>query len=75
MKHQNRILPGLLALAFLLGSYKGYLALWKDNRAEPYQIFPCPVDSLTETDRAALEQGIIARSEIELNQLLVDYLS
>lgn len=75
MKHRDKLISAILALAFLLGSYKGYLALWKEGRAEPYQIFPCPVDSLAEADRAALEQGIRARSEIELNQLLEDFMS
>ena len=63
------------ALAFLLGSYKGYLALWKDGKSDPCQIFPCPVDSLPEADRIALEEGILARSRIELDQILEDYLS
>ena len=59
----------------MLSSFKGYLALWKDNAPEPCQIFPCPVDSLPEEDQTALENGIYARSDIELESLLEDYLS
>ena len=71
----RRYLAAAAALAFLLGSCKGYLALWKDGSADPFQIFPCPVDSLPEADRLALEAGIPARSRIELEQILEDYLS
>lgn len=65
----------VIALGFLLGSFKGYLALWEEDKAEPVQIFPCPVDSLPEADQTALEEGIHARSRIELDQFLEDYLS
>lgn len=75
MKQHPTCLAAILLFGFVLGTFKGYVALWKDGRSEPFQIFPCPVDSLSEPDREALEQGIYARSEIELNQLLEDYLS
>ena len=75
MKQYHTFITAILLFGFVLGTFKGYVALWKDGRDEPFQIFPCPVDSLTETDREALEQGVYARSEIELNQLLEDYLS
>lgn len=65
----------LLSGMFLLGSHKGYLALWKEDRPEPFQIFPVKVESLPEADRLALEEGIRARSEIELSSLLEDFLS
>lgn len=71
---QHRLCIFLLA-AFLLGSHKGYLALWKDGRPEPFQIFPIPVDSLPEKDRQALAIGIPARSDLELAGLLEDFLS
>ena len=60
---------------YLLGSHKGYLALWKDDRPEPFQIYPVKVSALPEEDRLALEKGIAARSEIELSSLLEDFLS
>ena len=65
----------ILAIGFLLGTCRGYLALWKDEAPDPVQIFPIPVDSLPEADRSTLEEGIRARSEIELNELLEAYLS
>ena len=64
-----------LTLVYLLGSFKGYLALWKEDSPEPFQIFPVKVSSLPEADQEALAQGIRARSEIELSSLLEDFLS
>lgn len=65
----------LLALLLLLGSHKGYVALFQEGCSEPMQIFPCPVTSLPVADQTALEQGIPIRSETELAQRLEDYLS
>ena len=70
-----RYLSALFALMFLLGNYKGYLALWKEDREDPVQIFPLQVSSLPEQDQATLERGIPARSETELSSLLEDFLS
>ena len=70
-----RYLSALFALMFLLGNYKGYLALWKEDRTDPIQIFPLQVSSLPEQDQATLERGIPARSETELSSLLEDFLS
>lgn len=64
-----------LALLFLLGNHKGYLALWKEDNPEPYQIFPVKIDSLPEADQKSLERGIRARSDLELAGLLEDFLS
>ena len=75
---KDRIQNTLCALAlflYLLGSHKGYLALRKDDRPEPFQIYPLKVSSLPEQDRLALKKGITARSEIELSSLLEDFLS
>ena len=74
-KNKTQILSFSLLIMFLLGSHKGYLALWKQDRPEPFQIFPVKVDSLPEADREALEKGIAARSEMELSSLLEDFLS
>lgn len=65
----------VLALAWVLGSWKGYVALFTPGAAEPRQIFPTAVASLPEEDRAALEQGILLRSQRALEQALEDYLS
>ncbi len=71
----NRLLGALLLAAYLLGSHKGYLALWKEDCPEPYQIFPVKTASLPEHDQLVLEAGIPARSELELASLLEDFLS
>ena len=72
---KKRHLFTVLAVMFLLGNHKGYLALWKESSPEPFQIFPVKVESLPEADQAALETGVAARSEIELSSLLEDFLS
>lgn len=71
---KKHFLP-LLLLTLLLGSHKGYLALFPAGSTEPMQIFPCPVTSLPPSDQAALQEGIPIRSETELAQRLEDYLS
>ena len=75
MSPKSKNLLPVLLLAFLLGSHKGYLALWKDGRPEPFQIYPVKVETLPEADQKALETGVRARSELELASLLEDYLS
>ena len=75
MVYHKQAITAAVILGFLLGNYKGYLALWKENSPDPYQIFPLYVESLPKEDQNALEKGIQARSELELEQLLEDYLS
>ena len=65
----------LLAFYLLLGSWKGYVALFEKGSEEPRQIFPCQVASLPEADRIALEQKIPLRNQRDLQQALEDYLS
>lgn len=65
----------IILLGFLLGSFKGYLALWTEEDPEPFQIFPIAVSTLPEADQDALSEGIYARSELELNHMLEDFLS
>ena len=75
MHIKYRSFAALLALMFLLGNHRGYLALWKEDRPEPYQIFPVKIDSLPVSDQRSLERGIRARSDLELAGLLEDFLS
>ena len=74
-KSRSQIFCFLLASVFLLGSHKGYLALWKDEGTEPFQIFPVKVESLPQADQERLSDGIEARSDLELSSLLEDFLS
>ena len=72
---KQKLSPMLLALALILGSWKGYVALFEPGAAEPRQIFPTTVASLPEEDRLALEAGITVRNKAQLGQLLEDFLS
>ena len=72
---KKRLFPVLMALHLLLGSWKGYVALFEKGREEPRQIFPCPVDSLPEADQQALQEKIPIRNARDLQQALEDYLS
>lgn len=68
-------LARFLALAFILGSYKGYIALFDPGSEQPRQVFPYAVTSLPSTDQQALKDGIFVENDGELCQLLEDYLS
>ena len=72
---KQRHLTSLLALYLVLGSWKGYVALFRGNDEEPWQIFPTAVAVLPEADRTKLEEGIIIRSDAALQEILEDYLS
>ena len=72
---KKRLLSSLLALYVVIGTWKGYVALYDQGAGEPKQIFPCPVEALPESDQKALEEGILVRNQRDLQQLLEDYLS
>jgi hypothetical protein len=61
--------------AFLLGSHRGFLALWINGDVEPVQVFPYSVASLPPADQQSLEKGIRIDSREELAAILEDYLS
>ncbi len=71
----QRYLSVLLALYLVLGTWKGYIALFQGGQSEPRQIFPVQASTLPDADQEALENGIVIRSEKKLQQLLEDYLS
>ena len=73
MRHRYWYLT--LFFTFLLGSHKGFIALWTSPGGEPDHIFPYSVSSLPPADQKRLEAGIEIRSEEELLALLEDYLS
>ncbi len=72
---KKRILSALLLLYVVLGTWKGYVALFDGGSAEPCQIFACPVSALPPADQKALEEGIVVRNDRDLQQLLEDFLS
>ena len=53
----KRGFPLLLDLYLLLGTWKGYVALFEKGQEEPRQIFPCSVDSLPEEDQQRQDLG------------------
>jgi len=65
----------LLLAGFILGSHKGYIALWRSGETMPAQVFPYPVSSLPLCDQEALNRGIRIEGGTELAQLLEDFLS
>lgn len=65
----------LLLAAVVVGSWKGYLALFDQGAKEPKRIFPYSIDSLPQADQEALQKGILVRNDRDLAQLLEDYLS
>lgn len=71
----QRILAPVLMFYLILGSYKGYIALFDEGSTEPRQIFPNQIITLPEEDQQRLAEGILVRSERQLQQLLEDYLS
>ncbi len=72
---KQRILSSLLTAWLVLGSWKGYVAIFRDGAPEPFQIFPTPVSTLPPVDQQALSDGILVRSDKALQRLLEDYLS
>ena len=73
MKHSIVYLT--LIFTILLGSHRGYVALWRNPAEKPAVVFPTPVSSLPREDQLALEKGIVVRSNRELQKLLEDLLS
>lgn len=72
---RKKLFSIFLALYVVLGTWKGYVALFDKGKDEPRQIFPNTVASLPPEDQAALEKGIVVRNDRQLQQLLEDYLS
>jgi hypothetical protein len=62
-------------LGYLLGVYRGQIALWKEPDPKPIHVFPYSVSMLPKEDQKTLEKGIRADSIIELTRHLEDYLS
>lgn len=65
----------ILCLGYLLGVFRGQIALWKEPDPTPIRVFPYSVSMLPKEDQRTLEKGIRADSIIELTRRLEDYLS
>ena len=64
-----------LILGFILGIYRGNIALWKTGHVEPSHVFPYRADTLPSDIRQALESGIPIETPEELEDLAENYLS
>ena len=71
----RKLFVSLWALGLVLGSFRGYVALFDKGKAEPRMVYPYATAALPKADQQALEAGIPVRSEEELRQMLEDYLS
>lgn len=60
-------------IGFVLRTYEGKVALFRENSQKPYQILDIEVYLLPEADRQALEEGILAEDETELRKILEDW--
>lgn len=68
-------LAPILLLGFLIGCYRGRIAVWKDDDPEPFRVFPCPVSVLPKKDREALIKGIYVQDMDDVSQFLENFLS
>jgi len=64
-----------LILTIILGTHKGFLALWRTGEEAPLRVFPLAAASLPPADQQMLARGIPIESQDQLNHLLEDYLS
>ena len=64
-----------LVFLFLVGNYKGFIALWSGTAQEPLCVYPYSVASLPPADQHRVQQGIRLESEAELFRILEDFLS
>lgn len=71
----RKLFARLLALGLVLGSFRGYVALFDKGKAEPRMVYPYATAALPKADQEALEAGIPVKCEEELDRLLEDYLS
>ena len=69
------ILMNIMLLGFLLGVYKGKIAIWKDNDPTPIKVFPYKASMLPKADQKALEKGIKFDNLDQLQKMVQDYLS
>lgn len=71
----RKLFAYLMAAGLVLGSFRGYVALFDKGKQEPRMVYPYAVASLPKADREALDAGIAVANDEELRRLLEDYLS
>ena len=65
----------ILILSMYLGLYQDYLALWDTNQPQPKKVYPYYISLYPKIDKSTLEKGIEITSEVQLSQLIEDFLS
>ena len=65
----------LILLGFLVGSYNGRIAVWKDDDPEPFRIYPCPVYLLPKKERDMLGRGIRIDDMNDVQNFLENFMS
>lgn len=60
---------------YIVSEYKGKVAVYKYDSKTPLEIYDTYTDSLPESDRIYLKQGIEVKSEEELEDLIEDLTS
>lgn len=58
---------------YIVGAYKGHVAVFRYGEIQPFQILESTISSLPATDQAMLERGIEVADDTELIRLLEDY--
>ncbi len=74
-KLRTQVMIGIFIMGFLVGSYRGRLAIWKGDDPQPYRVYPCPVYLLPKQERNALQRGIRINTMDDLEQFLENFLS
>ena len=64
-----------LALGWILGVHRGYIALWEEDAAQPHTVYPYKAALLPPQEERRLEAGIPIQDEAQLRSLLMDYFS
>lgn len=70
-----RQLARLLAAGLVLGTFRGYVALFDKGEETPRMVYPHSVADLPPADQQALAVGIPVANAEALSRLLEDYLS
>ena len=75
MKRKRNLACLLLLLSFILGTSRGFVAVWRDDDPQPWLVTDMPVSALPKADQDALEQGIRLPDDMPMAQALEDYCS